>query len=196
VKFSYPYGATPVDASEAEDLLPAHITTQRELNEWEALNILQALNWAVRKKSANVLDTAFIRTLHRKMFDQTWAWAGKFRTSNKNIGVEWPRIPEETLKLCDDATVWIRDRVFAPDEIAVRFHHRLVWIHPFPNGNGRHARLMADLLIRRLGQSVFPWGGVDLSTISKTRKAYIDALRAADRGDIMPLLAFARSRAG
>lgn len=192
MKFSYPYGATPVDASEAEDLLPAHITTQRELNEWEALNILQAVNWLARKRTQEILNLAFIRALHRKMFDQTWRWAGKFRTSNKNPGVDWPRIPEETLKLCDDAALWERDRVFPADEIAVRFHHRLVWIHPFPNGNGRHARLMADLLSKHLGQRAFSWGGIDLSAMSQTRKTYINALRAADQGNVTPLLAFAR----
>ena len=193
MRFSYPYGATPIDAGEAEELLPRHITTQRELNEWEALNILQAVNRMTPKRVQDILDVSFIRTLHRKMFDQTWRWAGKFRTSNKNIGVDWPRIGEETLKLCGDAALWMRDKVYPADEMAVRFHHRLVWIHPFPNGNGRHARLMADLLIDRLGLPPFSWGGMNLTVMSAVRKSYIDALRAADRGDVTALLAFARS---
>lgn len=193
MKFVYPEGATPIDADEASQLVPPHITYQRELNEWEESNIFEAVRWTRSLRSRELLEPEFLRELHFRMFDQTWKWAGKYRRSDKNIGVPWYRIPEDVLNLCEDAKVWIKEYDGSPDEIAVRFHHRLVLLHPFPNGNGRHARLLADLLAVRLDRPFFTWGRSSLVAPDETRKAYILALQKADRGDINPLLAFARS---
>lgn len=190
--FDYPTGATPLDGDELASLIPGHITTQGELNEWEQLNIVQGENWA-RKQRKEILNEAFTRQLHKQMFGETWKWAGEFRKSDKNIGVDWLKIGVELKKLFDDTHYQIKHASYPPDEIAVRFHHRLVAIHPFPNGNGRHARLMADLLVERLGQSRFTWGSRSLVDAGETRQHYITALQAADARDIAPLLAFARS---
>ena len=187
-----PPGATPLDGDELASLIPGHITTQGELNEWEQLNIVQGESWA-RKQRKDVLDDGFMRRLHRQMFGETWRWAGEFRKSDKNVGVDWLRIAVELRNLRDDVRFQIEHGSLPPDEIAVRFHHRLVAIHPFPNGNGRHARLMADLLLERLGQPRFTWGCRDLANPGELRQRYIAALQAADARDIAPLLAFARS---
>lgn len=192
VDFNYPAGATPLDADELASLIPGHITTQSDLNEWEQLNIQQGEAWA-RKQRKEILNDSFLRQLHRQMFGETWRWAGEFRKSDKNIGVDWLKISVELRKLLDDVRYQIEHASFAPDEIAVRFHHRLVAIHPFPNGNGRHARLMADLLAERLRQPRFTWGSGSLIDVSETRQRYISALQAADARDYEPLLAFARS---
>jgi Fic-DOC domain mobile mystery protein B len=192
VKLDNPSGATPLDADELASLIPGHITTQSELNEWEQLNILQGTAWA-RKQRKLILDEAFVRQLHQQMFGETWRWAGQFRKSDKNIGVDWLKISVEMRKLLDDVQYHVEHASFAPDEIALRFHHRLVAIHPFPNGNGRHARLMADLLAERLGKPGFTWGSRILVDASATRQAYIAVLQAADARDYAPLLAFARS---
>jgi Fic-DOC domain mobile mystery protein B len=197
VNLDYPAGATPLDADELASLIPAHLTTQAELNEWEQLNIGEGDKWA-RKQRKDILGEDFLRQLHRRMFGETWKWAGEFRKSDKNIGVDWRYIGVELKKLFDDVRYQIEHATFPADEIAVRFHHRLVAIHAFPNGNGRHARLMADLLAERLGQPRFTWGSRRLANDSLTdaspvRHDYIAALQAADAHDIAPLLAFARS---
>ncbi|MDP2795248.1 MAG: mobile mystery protein B [Sulfurisoma sp.] len=192
VRLDHPPGATPLDGDELASLIPGHITTQGELNEWEQLNILQGEAWASKQRK-EILNEAFIRQLHKQMFGETWKWAGEFRKSDKNIGIDWPKISVELRKLLDDVHYQIEHASYPPDEIAVRFHHRLVAIHPFLNGNGRHARLMTDLLAERLGQPRFTWGSRGLIDASATRQAYISALQAADARDIAPLLAFARS---
>ena len=192
VSLDYPAGATPLDADELASLIPGHITTQGELNEWEQLNIVQGDGWA-RKQRKEILNEGFLRQLHMQMFGETWRWAGEFRKSDKNIGVDWLKIGVELKKLLDDVRYQVEHGSFAADEIAVRLHHRLVAIHPFPNGNGRHARLMADLVVERLGQPRLTWGSRSLVDASETRQRYIAALQAADARDIAPLLAFARS---
>jgi Fic-DOC domain mobile mystery protein B len=191
VALDYPAGATPLDADELANLIPGHITTQGELNEWEQLNIAQGEKWAHRQRK-EILDEIFVRRLHRQMFGETWRWAGSFRKSDKNIGVDWLRIGVELKQLLDDARYQIEHSSFPADELAIRFHHRLVAIHPFPNGNGRHARLMADLLVMHLGRPRFTWGSASLVDPNETRQRYIKALQAADARDIAPLLAFAR----
>jgi len=192
VNLDYPAGATPLDADELASLIPGHITTQAELNEWEQLNIVQGDSWA-RKQRREILNEGFLRQLHKQMFGETWRWAGEFRKSDKNIGIDWLRIGVEIRKLLDDVRYQIEHGSFAADEIAVRLHHRLVSIHPFPNGNGRHARLLADLVVERLGQSRFSWGSRNLVDASETRQRYIAALQAADAREMGPLMAFARS---
>lgn len=191
--FYYAPGATPLDPDEAAGLIPRHITTQGELNEWEQANILEGVQWALKQKKRDLLDEAFVRELHRRMFSKTWKWAGTYRQTDKNIGVDWRQIPVQLRNLLDDAKTQIEFQSYPADELALRFHHRLVWIHPFANGNGRHARLMADLLIQRLGHPAFSWGGQSLVTANTNRQSYLAALRAADNRDYQPLLEFARS---
>jgi Fic-DOC domain mobile mystery protein B len=188
----YPPGVTPLDGDELATLIPKHITTQSELNEWEQLNIEQGEAWA-RRQRKDILSEAFVRQLHQKMFGETWSWAGNFRKSNKNIGVDGQQISVKLRDLLNDTRYQIEHVTYPPDEIATRFHHRLVLIHPFPNGNGRHARMMADLLIQQLGQPRFTWGSKNLTALTEMRTRYITALRAADGGDIKPLLVFVRS---
>jgi len=192
VNLDYPPDATPLDADELASLIPGHITTQAELNEWEQLNIVQGESWA-RKQRKEILNEGFLRQLHKQMFGETWKWAGEFRKSDKNIGVDWLRISVELKKLLDDVRYQVEHASYPPDEIAVRLHHRLVAIHPFPNGNGRHARLMADLLVERWGRPRLTWGSRSLVDASETRQRYIAALQAADARDSAPLLVFARS---
>lgn len=192
VNLDYPPGATPLDADELASLIPRHITAQGELNEWEQFNIVQGEAWA-RRQRKDILDEAFVRQLHKQMFGETWSWAGSFRTSYKNIGAEWQQVGVKLCNLLDDVRYQIDNATYPPDEIATRFHHRLVAIHPFPNGNGRHARVMADLLVQQLGQPRFTWGRKSLTEATDARTRYIEALRAADSGDIGPLMAFVRS---
>lgn len=151
MEFQYAPGATPLDPDEAAGLVPSHITTQADLNAWEQANILQAVRWVARQKKRDLLTEGFVRDLHRRMFDQTWKWAGTFRQSNKNIGVDWTQVAVKLRNLLDNTRFQIDHKVFEPDELVVRFHHQLVWVHAFPNGNGRHARLMADVLAQQLG---------------------------------------------
>ena len=192
LNLDYLPGATPLDADELASLIAKHITTQGELNEWEQLNIEQGETWAMRQRKDNLSET-FVRQLHQKMFGETWRWAGNFRKSNKNIGVDWQQISVKLRDLLNDTKYHIEHATYPPDEIAARFHHRLVLNHPFPNGNGRHARMMADLLIQQLGQPRFTWGSKSITAENETRTHYIAALRAADGGDIQPLQAFVRS---
>lgn len=184
-------GATPLTPEEMRDLIPAHIAYRRELNEAEQENIVLAQAWALSRRR-DPLSEKFVKDLHRRMLGDVWQWAGKFRTSARNIGIDYWQIPVALRQLLDDAKAWIEYSAYPPDEIAVRFHHRLVQIHPFPNGNGRHSRLMADLLAMQLGRERFSWGRGSLRTAGAARARYVEALRAADDHDIAPLLVFAR----
>jgi Fic-DOC domain mobile mystery protein B len=189
-------GNTPLSADELSELIPA-LATKDELNEFERENILAATRWAKSRKriTANeIVSDEFIRKLHSKMFDQTWKWAGRYRLTEKNIGIRFHEIRDQLGILIGDVRYWIQHRTYNPDEISIRFHHRLVQIHPFPNGNGRHARMIADLLVVKLGQKPFSWGRQNLAKDGDFRKRYIAALQAADHhGDFKPLLEFARS---
>jgi len=184
--------STPLTEEERKELIPAYITLRHELNEAEQANILEAEEWAFARKR-KILSERFLTDLHKRMFGRVWRRAGKFRHTARNIGVEAYRIPQELRLLLDDCRFWIENNTFEPDEIATRFHHRMVWIHPFPNGNGRHARLATDLLLVTLGRPRFSWGRVNLIDAGQTRRAYVAALRAADGHDIHPLLDFVRS---
>lgn len=185
--------ATPITDDEKEGLIPSFITFRHELNAVEQANILDAERWAFSRKQPNLLSDRFIRTLHKRMFGSVWRWAGIFRKTARNIGVDAWKISSDLHNLLEDTQCWIEHATFSTDEIAVRFHHRLVWIHPFPNGNGRLARLATDLVLRQLGVSRFTWGSRGLIAISETRQSYISALREADAGDFRPLLAFVRN---
>jgi len=184
--------STPLTEEEQEELLPSYITLRSEINEAEQANILEAEKWALARKR-DVLDEKFLKNLHQRMLGRVWRWAGKFRQSERNIGVDAYRIPTELRQLIDDCRYWIENGTYGPDEIATQFHHRLVLIHPFPNGNGRHARLATDLLLSALGCPPFTWGRANLVDVSETRKVYVEALRAADNHDYGPLLEFVRS---
>ncbi|CAH0498405.1 mobile mystery protein B [Novosphingobium sp. CECT 9465] len=171
--------ATPLTAEEREGLIPAYITLRHELNEAEQIGIEEADRWAFGRKR-DVLDERFLKSLHKRMFGQVWRWAGQYRTTGRNIGVDAYRIGMDLHQLLDDVRYWIDHATYPADEIAVRFHHRLVAIHPFPNGNGRHARLAADLLAVQLTLPRFTWGRANLVEAKETRRAYVAALRAAD----------------
>jgi Fic-DOC domain mobile mystery protein B len=193
--FREPEDATPLAAEEREQLLQSWITHRADLNRAEEVNILDGAAWARgrRRRPADMLSTGFATLLHRQMFGDVWKWAGTWRTTARNIGVDAWRIGTDVAALLDDVRFWIEHETYPPDELAVRLHHRLVAIHPFPNGNGRHSRLMADLLVERLGRTPFSWGSGTLVNAGDLRRRYVAALRAADHHDIGPLLAFARS---
>jgi Fic-DOC domain mobile mystery protein B len=184
--------ATPLTPEEQRELIPTYIAYRHELNEAEQENIARAQDWAMERRR-DLLSEKFIKDLHRRMLGDVWRWAGAFRTSERNLGIPHCEIHVTLRHLLADVKAWIEYKSYPPDEIAVRFHHRLVQVHPFPNGNGRHARLMADLLVMELRRERFSWGLSNLQQTGEVRRRYIDALQAADHHDIGPLLAFARS---
>ena len=193
IKLVYPPGATPLDADALKDLIPA-IITQGELNEFEARNIADAVQWAARSRKLRkeLLLSANLTLLHKRMFNNTWKWAGGFRHVNTNIGVSWEHIRPELQALCADVKYQIERQTYSWDELAVRFHYRLVAIHPFLNGNGRHARLAADLLLMFNNQPELTWGSASLVENTSLRREYISAIHEADKGIIQPLIDFAR----
>ncbi|MBI1882753.1 MAG: mobile mystery protein B [Chlamydiae bacterium] len=189
-----PPGATPLEPDEIEGLKIHPITTREELNRFEQDNINDALQWLANcRRNDEILTEKFIKTLHKKMFGKVWRWAGNYRRSGKNIGVNWTQFPFHLHNLLNDVRYWIEGKTYPPDEIAVRFHHRLVAIHLFVNGNGRHARLMTDLLLERiLKQKPFTWNINNLNTEKDVRNFYITALQKADKEDYSMLLEFIR----
>lgn len=192
LNLDYPPGATPLDRDEAAGLIPAHITTMGQLNDWEAQNIVQAELW-LRGRRRELLTLDFVRLLHKRMFSETWKWAGRFRVTEKSIGIDPTQISPRTHDLLEDIKAQLQHKSYPVDEIAARFHHRLVSIHPFANGNGRHARLMADLLLEENGSPRFSWGQKSMMDAVSVRDQYIAALRAADSKDYQPLLDFVRT---
>ena len=194
MEFIYPEGATPLDVEDIQGLKLVHISTQAQLNRAEQENIQKALLWLNKRKQENVLDIIFMKEVHKRMFSDVWKWAGSFRKSEKNIGVLVYNIQTEMKKLFDDVIAWIEHKTYSSDEIATRFHHKLVYIHPFVNGNGRHARIITDILLEKvLKEPAFTWGKEDLVSTGECRKRYIEALRKADQGNYSFLLAFVRS---
>src|SRR4030042_409294 len=188
---NYTENNTSLDPNEIEGLKLSHITTRQELDRWEQDNILEAFNWIELQKPNDLITEKFIMELHKRMFCNIWSWAGSYRKTNKNIGIDWWKIPVELKSLIDDALYWISKDTYEPDEMAVRFHHRLVSIHIFPNGNGRHARMMADLIIEKIyNKKPFSWGSRNLSKKGKARKRYIDAIKKADQNDYADLIRF------
>ena len=183
---------TPLEPAGRDDLIPTYIATRAELNAAEQENISEADRWAFSRRR-DVLDVAFLMNLHRRMLRRVWRWAGARRATDRNIGLPPHQIEVALHPLVGDARYWVENGTYPEDELALRFHHRLVEIHPFPNGNGRHGRMAADLLIVQLGGARFSWGGANLVEPAATRGAYVQPLQAADGLDIVPLLAFARS---
>lgn len=193
--FKYKPGQTPIDAAEADALLPA-LTTQGELNRWEEENIIAGRHWALSKKTLKrfeLLSEDFIFELHRRMFADTWKWAGNARLTDKNIGVPFYLVRPELRKLVDDARHWRDEEIYSFDEFAMRFHHRLVQVHVFANGNGRHGRLVVDALTAKAAEPERTWGSLGLIKQSNARAEYLRALQAADAGDYQPLIRFSRS---
>ena len=196
LEISYIYGQTPLSEEEKEALLIKTISTRSELDEFEQQNIESAMEWTIKQKYSvdKILTMDFILDVHKRMFDRIWKWAGTFRKTNKNIGVDKFQIVQELRVLLDDCKYWTDNEIYSNDEIAVTFKHRLVKIHPFPNGNGRHSRLIADILISHAFENkVFSWGGTNLTKPGDSRKKYLEAIYKADDGDIRPLINFARS---
>jgi len=193
---TYAPGATPLDPDEAKALVPRHISTQAQLNEWEHQNIIEGQQWALSRKKKNLLTIEFMQSLHEQMFGNTWQWAGTLRRTEKNIGVGPGYIAVRLKELCDEVAAQLGYRSLPIREIAARFHHRLVHIHPFPNGNGRFARVMTDLLLIENDERPFTWGEGDLVAAGEVRERYIAALREADARNYQPLFEFVRTQAG
>lgn len=188
------FGNTPLNPDEIEGLIPAHISTQAELNEWEQANIVEAELWLSNQplKINELLHFDFIKKLHQKMFDKTWRWAGNFRKTNKNIGVDWHTISTQLQNLFDDINFQIANKTYIIDEIATRFHHRLVFIHPFANGNGRLSRLATDVLLISQSRPRFSWGISNSKNTENIRRQYINALKEADQHNYSLLLKLVR----
>jgi len=186
-------GATPLDPDEAAGIIPAGVSTLAELNAYESENILRALDWIDGQRNKDVLDDSFLRELHRRMFDRTWKWSGTYRLTEKNIGIDPSAIAVAVRNLTLDCRTQLDARSPNIDEIAARFYHRLTQIDPFPNGNGRQARLAADLLLRQCAKEPFTWGAKHLAAIGPLREAYLEALREADKRNMAPLLSFVRT---
>jgi Fic-DOC domain mobile mystery protein B len=198
IEFKYEEGQTPLDEEEKEGLLISIITNRGELNEFEQLNIQKAVEWTLRRKfkKERILTEEFIKELHKRMFKDVWKWAGTFRNTNKNMGIDYFRIATELRKLLDDTKFWIVQQTYEPDEIAIRFKHRIVSIHCFANGNGRHSRLIADVIIDHIFEKpIYPWGNSNSVDVRKNYLAAIRlaAIRLADQGEIQSLIEFARS---
>lgn len=189
---AYPDGATPLDPDEMEGLRFKHIATRGELDQLEQANIVEGMNWLRKQKTPDVLTEAFVRDLHKQLFGQVWKWAGSFRKTEKNIGIDPRQVAIQLRQLLDDAQYWIDNDTYPPKELATRFHHKLVYIHLFPNGNGRHARIMADAILTKLmAEPVIDWaGGYRLEQMNERRDQYIAALRAADEHNFDDLFNF------
>lgn len=196
MQYSYIIGQTPLDEEEKQGLIPSLIT-RSDLDKWEQENILEARKWLVNQSiltKYEIFREPFILDLHKRMFKQVWKWAGNFRKSNKNIGAEYFQIPQELRILLDDTKYWLENKTYNITDLAIIFHHRLVKIHLFANGNGRHSRLMADSIIIKYEGETLSWGSnSDLTKPDEIRKRYISALREADHGNYEPLLEFAKS---
>ena len=186
-------GNTLLTAEEREGLKLTYVTTRGELNDAENANIGKAAAWVMSGRRRRTLDVDFLRRLHKRMLGEVWDWAGQYRRSDKNIGIPHRQIEMAMHELIGNLNAWTEYKSYEPDEIAIRFAHRLVQIHPFPNGNGRHSRLAADILIMSWGRKTFTWGRAGLVSGDRTRATYIEALKAADRNEFGPLIAFARS---
>lgn len=188
----YPDGATPLDPDELDGLKFKHVSTRGELDQLEQAGITEGLKWLDKQKNPDVLSEAFVLELHKRLFGSVWKWAGTFRRTEKNIGVDPIQVAIQLRQLLDDAKYWVEHGTYAPQELAARFHHKLVFIHPFPNGNGRHARIMADaVLTKLLNEPAIDWaGGYRLEAMNERRDQYIAALRAADGHDMSALLEF------
>ena len=190
--FEEPEGATPLGPDEMMGIRFQHITTREELDELEQANIIEGLQWVARRRQGDILQEDFIRALHMRLFSEVWDWAGSFRQREMNIGIDPLQIAVQLRILLDNARFWADENVYTPLEAGARFHHRMVQIHPFPNGNGRHARIAADIFLDNYyDHPPIDWaGGFDLQVANERRNAYIMALGSADAGEFAQLLSF------
>lgn len=190
-----PDGATPLSEEDYIDLIPAHVKDRESLNLAEAMNILKAQTkyFETRLTPPEILDDLFIRRLHKDMFGDVWAWAGKYRSRDLNLGIGFSEVPVAVRNLTEDARLWLRESEIDADFVACKVHHQLVSIHPFVNGNGRLSRLVADLLLVSLSRPEFSWGSLSDLSAEEVRDLYLMALRSADQGELGPVMAFARS---
>ncbi len=181
----YPEDATPLDPDELEGLKFPHVTTRGELDHLEQANIQNGLLWLARYKSHKILNDQFARKLHFQLFGDVWSWAGQYRLTEKNIGIDPLYISVRLRELLDNVQYWLDQDTYSPKEAASRFHHQLVYIHPFPNGNGRYARFFTDALLEKvyLVDRIDWSGGFDLQQMNERRREYIRAIKAADAGD-------------
>ncbi len=196
IEFDVIEGQTPLDEDERDGLLIPAVSTRGELDEFEQHNIENAIAWTLSRsfRLENVFTEAFVKEVHIRMFGDIWSWAGEFRKSNKNLGIDKWNIGAELKQLNEDALFWVKNKIYRSDELAIRYKHRLVSIHCFPNGNGRHSRLMADIVIEKiLKEPVFTWGMAGANLVLDIRQEYIKAIKAADKGNYKPLISFARS---
>ncbi len=196
LELKYDDGQTPLDEEEKEGIKIKSITTQGELDEFEQLSIEKAVEWTIHSKlkPEKILTEKFIKDLHKRMYGDVWKWAGEFRKTEKNIGIPSTQIGLQLKNLLDDTKYWIENKTFSPEEIAIRFKHRIVSIHCFPNGNGRHSRMMADIIMESIfGKEIFSWHQSNMVKANETRKMYINALREADNGNVTPLIEFAKN---
>jgi len=197
LSFDYQIGQTPLSEEEKEGLRVGSITTRQDLDEFEQQNIDKAIERLAGKKFKveKFLTERFVKDLHREMFGDVWTWAGEFRRSDKSIGVDWRIISVEIKKLLDNCYYWLDNKIFSEEEIAIRLSHGLVKIHPFVNGNGRHSRLIADIMMEKIFyKDIFSWGKLDLEAMNDERSRYLAALRKADEGDYNCLLTFAQGQ--
>jgi len=196
LELNYDDGQTPLVEEEKKGIKIKSITTQGELDEFEQLNIEKAVEWTIHSKlkPEKILTEKFIKDLHKRMYGDVWKWAGEFRRTEKNIGIPSTQIGLQLKNLLDDTKYWIENKTFSPEEIAIRFKHRIVSIHCFPNGNGRHSRMMADIIMESIfGNEIFSWHQSNMVKASETRKMYINALREADNGNVSQLIEFAKN---
>ena len=196
LNIEYINGQTPLNEDEKDGILIPAIANRSELDEFEQQNIEEAIMWVLTRplKAETIFKEDFILKLHKRMYGNVWAWAGKFRRTNKNLGIDRFKIPMALKTLLEDAKYWVENSTYTPDEIAIRFKHRLVSIHCFANGNGRHSRLMADLIVDKIFKKpMFSWGADNLAKPNDSRTNYIKAVKEADNNNYEPLLTFARS---
>jgi len=179
-------GSTPI--ADCSGLIPGHITTQAQLNEWEKTNIIAAQKKYLARRRKYAFDSGFFRAVHRDMFDATWEWAGIFKKCNFNLGIDFHQVPVEMKKLSDDVKYWLKNETFGILEQSVRLHHRLVHIHAFQNGNGRHARLIQDIFLFNNEHPLPSWPSGEIIEKTDIRSRYIKALKSADKGGYLPLL--------
>ncbi|RLA29618.1 MAG: mobile mystery protein B [Gammaproteobacteria bacterium] len=171
--------------------------SDEDINQAELVGIVEATDWA-KKTRLSPNEVKFWQRLHAQMFGQVWSWAGEWRQHEPNIGVPPQDIQPDMKNLQDDLAFWLSEKCdMAALELIARFHHRLVYIHPFSNGNGRWGRLITDVLAARvLGMTPLTWarGGHGLRDIeSDERKKYIATIKAADKGEFGPLMEYLKS---
>ena len=196
LKLDYIDGQTPLDEEEKEGLLISTVSTHGELNEYEQQNIEKAIEWTLGRKFKveKIITEGFVCELHYKMFGDVWKWAGEFRRTNKNLGCDWKQVSIQLKKLHDDCRYWLENKAYSEEESAIRYKHRIVSIHCFSNGNGRHSRLMGDVIINHIfGKKVFTWGGTSLNRKGEARNKYLKAVKQADNGELKLLIEFART---